>query len=447
MSGLSRTILHVDMDAFFVSVELLDRPDLTDQPVAVGGAGPRGVIAAANYVARSYGVHSAMPSAQAQRKCPHLVILPGRFHRYAEVSARIMDLFSARTPLVEPISLDEAFLDVTGARRLLGDGRRIAEQLRADVYRNEGLWCSVGIASTKFVAKLASQQAKPRPTHTGGQARPPGTRPVSAPTSVAPASGSAPSGILEVPDDAVTTFLHPLDVSELWGVGPVTLGRLHSRGVATVGDLAATNPAVLTTLLGRSAGQHLHELANGVDPRAVQPNRAAKSIGHEQTYSRDLQSPAEVERELLRLSDAVSSRLVAAGASAGTVTVKVRFADFRTVSRSVTPTKPVQATADLAPLARTLAKSVGIGDGIRLLGVSGSGLVSAGRSRQLSFDDLGVGQVSATEVQHTVEAIRRRWGSGAIGPAALMDREGLALRRRGDDPWGPGSPPPENPST
>lgn len=434
------------MDAFFVSVELLERPDLTDQPVVVGGAGPRGVIAAANYVARSYGVRSAMPTAQAQRACPQLVILPGRFHRYAEVSERIMGLFASRTPLVEPISLDEAFLDVTGARRLLGDGRRIAEQLRADIHRTEGLWCSVGIASTKFVAKLASQQAKPRPGHGGGRPPKPGTQLAATQTSGALAAGSAHTGIVEVPDDAVTAFLHPLDVSAVWGVGPVTLRRLHSRGIATVGDLAATDPAALTTLLGQSAGQHLHQLANGVDPRPVQPNRAAKSIGHEQTYPRDLQTRAEVERELLRLSDGVSSRLVAAGAAAGTVTVKVRFADFHTVSRSVTPPTPVQATADLAPLARTLAASVGIGGGIRLLGVSGSGLVPAGGSRQLSFDDLDGEQAGADEVQHTVEAIRRRWGSAAIGPAALMNRDGLALRRRGDDPWGPDSPVPDHPA-
>lgn len=407
------------MDAFFVSVELLDRPDLVGQPVVVGGEGRRGVIAAANYEARRHGVFSAMPSARARQLCPDVVFLPGRFDRYAEVSARIMELFATVTPLVEPISLDEAFCDVTGARRLLGDGTTIAHHLRHEVRRTEGLECSVGVASTKFVAKLASGAAKPRPTASGTVDGP---------------------GVLSVADDEVLGFLHPLPASRLWGVGPATLARLDRIGVATVGDLARTPPDVLTGLLGRAAGTHLHQLANGIDPRAVVPNRAAKSVGHEQTYATDLHDPAELEREVLRLSDAVAARLSTTSQAGTTVTVKVRFADFTTVTRSHTVASALSSTTALTAVARRLAASVDPSAGVRLLGVSVSGLRRPDTGRQLSFDDVVACDTDGTGVQRTVDAIRQRWGSDAIGPAALLAADGLRLRRRADAPWGPSDP-------
>jgi DNA polymerase IV len=414
-----RTILHVDMDAFFVSVELLDRPDLAGQPVVVGGDGRRGVVAAANYEARRRGVFSAMSAVRASQLCPDLVFLKGHHHRYAEVSQRIMELFATRTPLVEPISLDEAFLDVTGAQRLLGDGEWIAHDLRAEVYEREGLWCSVGVATTKFVAKLASQQAKPRPLADG--------------TVVGP-------GVLPITDAEVLGFLHPLPVSALWGVGPATLARLNSRGIVTVGDLAATPVDALVALLGASAGGHLHQLAHGIDPREVQPHRKAKSVGHEQTYSTDLHSVAEVEREVLRLCDAVAARLAPTGLAGTTVTVKVRFSDFATITRSATPSVPVAATSSLTAVARELVATVDPAPGVRLLGVSVSGLVAADAARQLSFDDVIHGDLDGLHVQRTVDAIRDRWGTDAIGPAALLARDGLNLRRREDAPWGPNDP-------
>lgn len=415
-SSPRRTILHVDMDAFFVSVELLDRPDLRGRPVVVGGSGRRGVIAAASYPARRYGVHSAMSTARARQLCPDLVVLDGHHERYVEVSRRLMTIFGQRTPLVEPISLDEAFLDVTGARRLLGDGVHIAGQLREEVRDTEGLECSVGVASTKFVAKLASQQAKPRP---------------------GPDGTTAGAGVLLVEDDNVLAFLHPLPVSALWGVGPATLSRLTGAGLIEVGDLARTPVEVLVSLLGESAGRHLHQLAHGVDDRAVVADREAKSVGHEQTYSTDLVARQEMDRELLRLADAVAARLAPRQLAGATVTLKVRFGDFTTITRSHTPRTAVASTKVLAEIARQLALSIDPAPGIRLLGVSVSGLVPSGGARQLTFDEVDVADPDGVEVQRAVDAIRERWGPGAIGPAALLDPGGLQLRRRGDAPWGP----------
>ena len=425
-----RTILHVDMDAFFVSVELLERPDLAGRPVVVGGDGRRGVVAAANYEARRYGVFSAMPTARARQLCADLVVLSGRYHRYTEVSARIMELFAARTPLVEPIALDEAFLDVTGARRLLGDGPTIAAALRDEVHRREGLWCSVGVASTKFVAKLASRAAKPD----------------RAPDGRGPASGVATSeGVCWVPDEAVTDFLHPLGVSALWGVGPATLERLHRHGLDSVGDLAAVPSGVLERVVGTAAGRQLHRLANGIDDRRVEPGRQAKSVGHEQTYAEDLVSEAEVARELLRLADAVAARLATGGLAGATLTVKVRFADFTTITRSQTPPAPLSSTRAIAEAAREAVSEIDPAPGIRLLGISVSGLVAADASRQLSFDELAGEDPDGRGVQAAVDAIRQRWGTEAIGPAALLGPRGLGLRRRGDDPWGPSGQPAEPP--
>lgn len=419
MADGPRTILHVDMDAFFVSVELLDRPDLAGRPVVVGGDGRRGVVAAANYEARRRGVFSAMSSVRASQLCPDLVFLPGHHHRYVEVSHRIMEVFTTRTPLVEPISLDEAFLDVTGALRLLGDGESIAHDLRNEVLAREGLRCSVGIASTKFVAKLASQQAKPRPAPDG--------------TVMGP-------GVLHVDDADVLGFLHPLPVSALWGVGPATLTRLNGRGVVTVGDLARTPVDALVALLGAAAGHHLHQLANGIDPRPVQPHRRAKSVGHEQTYATDIHDFTEMQRELLRLSDAVAARLATSGLAGTTVTVKVRFADFSTITRSSTSSTPVASTSSLAVMARELVSGVDSSPGVRLLGVSVSGLVAADAGRQLTFDDVTDVDPDGLHIQRTVDAIRQRWGTDAIGPAALLRGDGLALRRRNDAPWGPNDP-------
>ena len=414
-----RTILHVDMDAFFVSVELLRRPELRGRPVVVGGTGDRGVVAAASYEARAYGVFSAMSSVRARRLCPHAVFLPGDHAHYGEVSGRVMAIFRSYTPLVEPLSLDEAFLDVSGALRALGDGPHIGRAIRDEVRAEEGLTCSVGVAATKLVAKLASEAAKPRATPTGPE---PGT------------------GVHVVPPGTEATFLRPLPARALWGVGPATLARLERFGVRTVGDIADLPVPALVGAAGQANGRHLGQLARGVDPRPVVPDLRAKSIGHEETFPADLHDPAELEREVVRMADAVAWRLRRDRRAARTVTLKVRFGDFRTITRSVTVPVPLDDAPALAAAARGLLREVDPAPGVRLLGVTGNGLVEAD-ARQLSFDD--VDGPAWHDASGAVDAIRERFGDAAIGPASSVGRQGLEVKRRGDAPWGPDSAPPE----
>ncbi len=418
------TILHVDMDAFFVSVELLDHPDLVGKPVVVGGAGNRGVVAAANYEARAFGVFSAMPSVRAKRLCPQAVFLPGRHDRYGEVSKRIMAIFGSFTPLVEPISLDEAFLDVTGSLRLHGTGPEIAAAIRTRVRDEEGLDCSVGIAPTKFVAKLASQRAKPRAAATGTE---PGL------------------GVLEVRPDDIDTFLRPLPVSALWGVGPATLSRLERLGIATVGDMADLPLDVLQRAIGQASGAHLHALANGVDDRVVVPDRRPKSIGHEETFARDRHDRRSLEREVIRLSDSVASRLRHAGFAGRTITLKVRFRDFTTITRASTVPDPVDTAHAIVRSARALLDQIDPSPGVRLLGVSVSALTDDA-TRQLSMDELFEADAGApaqasdeqwSSATAAVDEIRARFGSEVIGPATLSAGGEIRIKRRGDQQWGP----------
>jgi DNA polymerase-4 len=412
-TGAGRTILHVDMDAFFVSVELLRRPELRGRPVVVGGSGERGVVAAANYEARAYGVHSAMPSVRARRLCPSAVFLPGDHAHYGEVSERVMATFRAVTPLVEPISLDEAFLDVTGARRSGGDGPTLAERLRHEVRRGEGLDCSVGVAPSKMLAKLASEAAKPRASPAG---------PVPGP------------GVFVVEPGRELAFLHPLPARALWGVGPATFARLERFGVRTVGDIAALPEAALVSALGRAQGRHLSALAHGRDDRAVLPDQAPKSVGHEETFATDHHAHAPLAREVVRMADAVAGRLRRHGLAGRTVTLKVRFGDFRTITRSATTAGPLDDGPAIARAARTLLDGVDPSPGVRLLGVSVSGLVS-GASRQLTLDDAG--GPSWHEASGAVDAIRERFGSDAIGPASTVGEGGIRVKRTGQNPWGP----------
>ncbi len=407
----SRVVLHVDMDAFFVSVELRRRPDLVGQPVVVGGTGPRGVVAAASYEARRYGVTSALPSAVARRRCPHAVFLSGDHSLYAAVSAQVHEILQRYTPLIEPLSLDEAFLDVTGSTRLFGEGAAIAQQVRHDVQAELLLMCSVGVAPNKFLAKLASVSAKPTAT----------------PEGVLPGAG-----VVEVVPGRELEFLHPLPVKRLWGVGPVTLDKLERLGVRTIGDLASLDERTVTSALGRSAGSHLLMLAHGADDRAVEVSREAKSIGHEETYPTDLYGYDDLERELVRLSDAVASRLRDHETGARTLTLKVRFAGFRTVTRSVTTSKPIDTAPQIVEVLRPLLRALDVSDGVRLLGVSTSNFGQP--HQQLSLLDDAAEHSRTAE---TIDQIRERFGTTAIGPASAVGSRGLRLVRKGAQQWGP----------
>jgi DNA polymerase-4 len=410
------SILHVDMDAFFVSVELLDQPELRGKPVVVGGDGERGVVASASYEARAFGIHSAMSSVQARRLCPHAVFLRGRYHRYSEVSANVMAIFKDVTPLVEPLSLDEAFLDVTGALRLLGEAPTIAASIRRRVLDEQGLTCSVGVASTKFVAKLATEAAKPKASKNGPQFG---------------------SGVFVVEPEETLSFLRPLPVESLWGVGPATLTKLHRIGVLTIADLADLPEENVVAVLGRSQGRHLHSLANGQDERAVEPDRAMKSIGQEETFSRDHHLRSTLDHELVQFADSVASRLRAQGLVGRTVQLKVRFGDFTTITRSTTLVVAVDDSRSLLEAGRGVLALVDPAQGVRLLGLSVSGL-SSDSSRQLTFDE-AISGPGWQEADRTIDEIRARFGDEAIGPAVAAGPDGLRLKRRGAQQWGPGA--------
>lgn len=317
-------ILHIDMDSFFVSVELLEHPQLRGLPVAVASDTPRSVISSASYEARAYGVSSAMPVARAKQLCPTLRFIPPNLKKYQAASARVMSIFREFTPLVEPISVDEAFLDVRGAVKLFGTPTEIAQQIRKEVKHRTGLPASVGIAATKFVAKLASQRAKP-------------------------------DGVLEVPPEATLGFLHPLPVSAMWGVGQATERALKSRGIHTVGDIAATPLDSLQRLLGRASATKLHELSRGYDPRPVNTQREEKSIGHEETFPADVHDRDTLERELLRLATKTAARLRDHGLTARTVAIKVRWDGFETITRSHTLDEATQTTQRVFRVARDLS--------------------------------------------------------------------------------------------
>ncbi|MEO8267912.1 MAG: DNA polymerase IV [Ilumatobacteraceae bacterium] len=413
-----RVILHVDMDAFYVSVELRRRPDLVGQPVVVGGTGPRGVIAAASYEARRYGVRSALPSVTAKRLCPQAVFLPGDHALYASVSADVHRIFAEFTPLVEPLALDEAFLDVSGGLRLHGPGAIIAQMIRDRVWGELQLRCSVGVAPNKFLAKLASVAAKP----------------------IAAADGVREgAGVVEVVPGNELAFLHPLPVEALWGVGPATLQRLQRMGVHTVADLAELDEPSLVACVGAAHGQHLYRLAWGVDDRPVEVDREMKSIGHEETFSTDRHSQAELLRELVRLSDAVAARLRAHAGAARTLTLKIRFAGFETITRSITVAGGVSTAHGIVVAVEPLLRAIDVSPGVRLLGVSASNFASG--SRQLSLDDLLDDRLDDEHqwllAEETVDAIRRRFGTTAIGPVSAVSDRGLRVVRRGAQQWGP----------
>jgi len=349
-------ILHVDMDAFYASVEQRDDPSLKGRPVVVGGAGGRGVVAAASYEARRFGVHSAMPMVRARRLCPDLVIVANRFDRYREVSGEVMAILKDVTPLVEPLSLDEAFLDVAGAVRLFGEPPEIGELIRTRVRDTLDLPCSVGVGPTKSVAKLLSGKAKP-------------------------------DGLVHWRADEVVGRLRPLPVRDLWGAGPKTVERLESFGLATIGAVADTDLRTLQRLVGDVAGTRLHELARGQDPRRVSTSEPAKSISAESTFDEDIDDPDLLHRHVLRLSEKVGRRLRASGHAGRTITLRVRFASFETITRSATLPAPTDRTHDITTVATGLLDALRLERvRIRLLGVGVSNLGEGAVAQQLTLD-------------------------------------------------------------
>jgi len=384
------TILHVDMDAFFASVEERDNPALKGRAVVVG-SGVRGVVSAANYEARKFGIHAAMPVGRAKRLAPHAIFVPPNMSRYSEVSTQIMEIFRSVTPLVEPLSLDEAFLDVTGAKRLLGSGREIAKSIREQVEASEGITCSVGIATSKFIAKLASGRCKP-------------------------------NGMLEIAHDRVLEFLHPLPVNAIWGVGPKTNEELAKLGLLTVADIANTPRQTLIRALGQAIGASLYELSWGRDYREVIPVEIDKSISAAETFDTDIEDQEIILREFLRLTEKATYRMREKDFSARTISIKVRFADFKTITRSKTLPLPLSATHEVFEIVKALFLALKLDRArLRLVGVSLDGLEDGvDGTEQLILGEREKGWRQATAA---IDQASARFGQGSVRPARLFDED------------------------
>ena len=381
------TILHVDMDAFYASVAEKDNPKLKGKAVVVG-AGRRGVVSAANYEARKFGIRAAMPVYKAKALAPHAIFISPDMARYEEVSRSVMSIFHDITPLVEPISLDEAFLDVTGARRLLGDGQTIAKLIRARVEQKEGITCSVGVAHNKFIAKIASNQCKP-------------------------------NGLLEIDPERVLEFLHPLAAKEIWGVGPKTNEQLAKMGLQTVGDIANTPRSTLIRVLGQASGSSLYELAWGRDYRDVEIEHIEKSISSSETFDQDLDSQEEILKEFLRLTERSVERMREKGFAAGTISIKVRFTDFKTISRSKTVDLPITGTQEIFEVVKNLYLALNLENVlIRLIGVSLDSLVEDEEINQMVLGQRTSGWQQADKA---VDRIKNKFGSASLRPARLVE--------------------------
>jgi DNA polymerase-4 len=390
-----RTILHADMDAFYAAIEQRDRPELRGKPVIVGGDGPRQVVSTASYEARKFGVHSAMPGVRARQLCPHGIFVPPRMEVYAEASAQVRAVFDRFTDLVEPLSLDEAFLDVTGSRALFGDGPTIAQAIKDEVKRRTQLCVSVGVATSKYVAKVASDLKKPDAL------------------------------VVVLPGDE-RSFLAPLPVSRLWGVGAVTRQQLERAGLRTIGDVQRRSERELVQAFGDSLGPHLFVLANGLDPRDVEPEREARSIGHEMTFADDLVDASEVRDTLLQLSQMVGRRLRQHGVRGTVVRLKLRHPDFTTLSRQ----RKVPPTADDLELHRVACELLAAcwpgRPGVRLLGVTAAGLVGTDTPVQGAL--FAAASKKRDQLLAAMDRIRDRHGEGAV-------RHGVERHRT--TPWGP----------
>jgi len=381
------TILHVDMDAFYASVEERDDPKLKGKAVVVG-MGKRGVVSAANYEARKFGIRAAMPIYKAKALAPHAVFIAPNMARYTEVSEQVMAIFRDVTPHVEPISLDEAFLDVTGARRLLGSGQEIADQIRKRVEKELGITCSVGIAHNKFIAKIASGHCKP-------------------------------NGVLEVDPEKMLDFLHPLAANQIWGVGPKTNELLEKMGLFTIADIANTPRSTLIRALGQANGSSLYELAWGRDYRDVITEHIEKSISASQTFDVDLYIEEEILKEFLRLTERSADRMRSKGLATNTISIKVRFADFKTISRSKTLDLPTTGTQEIFEVVKALYLALNLDRVlIRLVGVSLDSLVENDDVKQMV---LGERTSSWQQADRAIDRVKAKFGRASLRPARLVD--------------------------
>ena len=382
------TILHVDMDAFFASVEERDNPALKGKIVVVGG-GVRGVVASANYAARKLGVRSAMPTSMVKRLAPSAIFISPDHEKYSKVSNAVMDIFESFSPYVEPLSLDEAFLDVTGARKLLGTGREIAIEIRKRVEKEQGITCSVGIAPNKFIAKLASSRCKP-------------------------------NGMLEILPERILDFLHPLPVSEIWGVGPKTNEELLALGLHTIKDIANTPKSTLIRALGESLGELLYDLSWGRDFRDVSISEVDKSISAAETFNYDIDDEEELLKEILRMCERAAARMREKDLSARTITLKVRFSDFKTINRSKTLQASLSGTKEVYEVAKQLFIGLKLSRArVRLVGVSLENLTSSIDSfEQMELGERDKGWREATVA---IDAAVEKFGHGAVRPARLFD--------------------------
>ncbi|MDX3005776.1 DNA polymerase IV [Kribbella solani] len=381
------TILHADLDAFYASVEQRDDPRLRGRPVIVGA----GVVLACSYEAKAFGVRTAMSGSQALRRCPGAIVVDPRMSAYSEASKAVFKVFEDTTPLVEGLSIDEAFLDVGGLWKIRGTPVQIALRLRAEVLSRVGLPITVGVARTKFLAKVASGVAKP-------------------------------DGLLEVPPDRELDFLHPLDVSRLWGVGEVTAEKLRSRGLTKVGDVAMMPEAALVSILGRASGRHLHALAHNRDPRPIEVGRRRRSIGSQRALGRSPKSPATLDAVLAGLVDRVSRRMRGAGRSGRTVTLRLRFDDFSRATRSHTLPEATDQTRAILHTARTLlrtARPLIDAQGITMIGISVGNLqTEAAIQLALPFD-----KAANNELDSALDLVKDKFGTNAITRGVLLGKD------------------------
>jgi len=387
-----RPILHIDLDAFFASIEERDRPELRGKPIIIGGRpDQRGVVSTCSYAARKYGVRSAMPLTEAYRRCPHGIFLPGDMAKYKQASRQVFDIFYRFTPLVEPVSIDEAFLDLTGCTHLFGDPVAIARRIKELIKQEVGITASAGLAHNKFLAKVASDLQKP-------------------------------DGLVWIKPDQIAEVLHPLPISRLWGVGPKTAERLSTLGIGTIGDLATVDTQVLAGAVGQAQAQHLKRLARGEDDRPVQPESEIKSMGHEHTFPTDVADLDQVIAVLLHLAERVGRRLRRAGLYGKTVTLKLRYHDFTTLTRNASLPEPTNLDQVIYQTGKELLLRTYNGQPVRLIGISLQNLTSTAM-QQLSFLEGQAEKERKARLAQTMDKIKNRFGENSITYAKVKEGE------------------------